>query len=74
MSGTRLPQREHVVGMAVQLSRAKQQTILRQLNNGAKSLRGKGAPRKVNAQELFNYYDKKGRWAPRSKKGSGNRR
>lgn len=57
-----------------QLSRAKQQTILRQLNNGAKSLRGKGAPRKVNAQELFNYYDKKGRWAPRSKKGSGNRR
>jgi hypothetical protein len=57
-----------------QLPRAKQQTILRQLNGGAKSLRGKGAPRKVNAQELFSYYDKKGRWAPRGKKGSGNRR
>ena len=56
------------------LARPQQQKILTQLNGGASILRGKGAPRKVKAQDLFNYYDKKGRWAPRTKKGSGNRR
>ena len=56
------------------LDRAEQKRILGRLNGTAKSLRSKGAPRKVGAQALFNYYDKKGPYAPKSKKAKSQKR
>ena len=52
------------------LDRAEQSRILARLNGTSKSLRSKGAPRAVNAGDLFAYYDKTGKYAPKPKKSA----